>query len=457
MEFEFQITDSDGVTYSGTVRNSSYDTDGTGNGFITTSASILYLLGLVGMAIMLANVPQNLIVVGVCALALYLLPVLFVAIGGISFKRLFCGITKYAYLVFNLLVGMWWMIYLFAIVPESILIGISILSFYSVYYFWAILIYNAIKNESSVVAVIPILISIAVSVVLMIIFHQFPFLGMILSTCVTVCGTLSLAVMKLISDVVNEERKAFSALSLIAYILFGIIVAVAGVGLNTKKVEKSYQYALELIASGDYRAARNELLGLLDYKDSLERYEEIKFYDLAVGDKIYHGSCKQNVGFMGKDSDAYLYWTVISVTDGRALFMSDKVLFLTNQTAEIYLNSDEFISEILGEQSAYDTALPITVDGETVRFFTLSQAEVYSVIESNPEVSEFILENGGYSKYASELYADLLDDGANILNGWVLRGRSSNGLIQSLCMSEIIAGTGDMYFGVRPVFTVEIE
>lgn len=436
MEFEFSFSDSDGNYYSGTVRESSYDYAGTekGSAIVVISAAVMYILGLIGMGIMLTSIPSHLLIMGICAFLLYLLPIPIVLIGGAPFKHIFGALARYAYLVFNLFVGMWWILYTSGQASEMLIIGLSIPMFYAVYYFPAILIYNGSKNESKLLSVIPIILCFVLGFVFMLIFNTFPFLNMVFATTFTVVGTLTISIMKLISDIANDDPKKLSISLFVIYLAIAIAVLAVSIGLTKAHKQEDYDRALSLIANGEYAEARSLLTEIIDFKDAKDQYNGIKYKGLKVGETITDGR-SEYTNALGTVDTEEIEWSVLKVESGKALLISRKILDFIEGDPNDYLNSPQF------KKMVPDT---------TSDYFLLTRSE-YSEIAKDTKAYEVLT----YLHYLEAAKNTMQKLDGNYIDGWRLA--SDDEKTYFAFIEDVFSKNTDKHYGIRPCVWIDTE
>lgn len=328
----YEVTDYGGGRYS--VRETTWDDPVDMpmlDNILGVSSIICYALTFLIMVVMLFSVPGTMLFPAIIAVVLFTTPVLIGLIGKKSIKGALLAMAKYAYLFFNVMVGMWWLLYAVGGVSEVLLIGILVVTMYAMYYFPVFLIYDGSQRENKlgiVGTVVTVVLALGVYLTMLALMpedHDLTgYLPIMFSTVMTVCGTLFLLTNRLISMTQNGVG-AWKRLRLpIMYLLVGALIAVFAFGVFPAQKADRYEQAMQYVEQGDYKQARALLAALGSYKDADAQLEVIRFKGLQVGEKVTLG----NQGNAPDDpyGDNPLTWTVVAVEDGKALLFSDAIL-----------------------------------------------------------------------------------------------------------------------------------
>ena len=343
-----------------------YGGDGSGADSTTMSAIILYFLGFIGMGIMMFNIPTHLIFIGIISLLIYILPLATVLLAVIlkpfvkesDFKlfdeeeeplsyhlcRLLTGggsiiksiaknfLAPFAYCLFNVFIALFWICYPLGSIKEVTLIGIIIPCAYSMYYYPFVLIKNAVKRHSKILGFTAAAVIVASLTVFLANYNNFmekdSVIGIaVFFSMITVLGTFAI----LIGNLILGKKKVKRAVLLILYSLLVIVVAIVSALVLPNKNSENYAKALECVENGEYREARELFLELGRYKDSEAKYNEIKFVDLEIGEKIIMGTQTDKPDSLNGENP--LSWTVIAVDGDKALVLSDAILTSINSNS----------------------------------------------------------------------------------------------------------------------------
>lgn len=295
------------------------------------SSIICYVLAFLIMVVMLFSIPATMLFPAIIAVVLFATPALVGLIGKKSIKGALFAMAKYAYLFFNVVVGMWWLLYATQAVSEVLLIGILVVTMYAMYYFPVFLIYDGSQRENKlgiVGTVVSAVLALGVYLTMLALLPEDSdlanYLPILFSTVMTVSGTLFLLTNRLISMTQNGVG-AWKRLRLpVIYLVAGALIAVFAFGVIPAGNTERYETAMQCVEQGDYKQARVLLAELGSYKDAAAQLEAIRFVDLQVGEKVTFG----NQGNAPDDpyGENPLTWTVVAVEDGKALLFSDAIL-----------------------------------------------------------------------------------------------------------------------------------
>lgn len=516
------------ITVNVNVNINGKDSGGGGSAdSVTIPATILYLLGFIGMGIMLFNIPTYLIVVGILGLLLYMIPlfmVIFAVIvkafsskhdyrlrdyeftdeegrrikvvatkteddtkffrkdrepftvylcellysGGSVFKNILKNfIAPFAFCLFNVFLAIFWICYPLGSIQEGALIAILIPSAYSMYYFPYILIKAARRYHSKLLGFTTAGIIIASLALFLINYDNFMATNAVVGiafffTMITVLGTLAILITNLVLSKPRIKQFAITA----TYLVLAVVVGALSIFVLPKQKEEKYSNAIACVESGDYRQARELFSALGRYKDSQDRYAEIKYIGLQVGERLIMGSQYDKPG--ATQSDNPLSWTVISVSETKALLLSDAILTsiesnplnewnannsVKNELVKLeYLFPEEEKSRILNHSYS------ITINGEnlqvTDKLFLLSQAELqqYCTTEqifskkdtkyNDHQVLSYMMQNSEY-EYVYSYYIRNADNSGE----WIIAD----------CQSKQFVVKSNRYVGIRPAMYISFD
>lgn len=330
---------------------------------LTISATLLYFFGFIGMGIMMFNIPMHFIFMGIIALLIYSLPLIMVLLaivlrpiakkheekhefeyfeeedepftyhlskmltggGGIVksiFKNFF---APFAYCLFNVFIALFWICYPIGSIKEATLIGLVVPCAYAMYYYPFVLIKNALKRKSKALGFATAAIIIGSLAVFLVNYNSFMQTDSVVGlafffSMITVLGTFAI----LIGNLILSKRKTKRAILLVIYTVLVAVVAILFLAILPKQNEDRYSEAVQCVESGEYRKARELFSELGRYKDSEEKYNEIKFVNLEVGEKIILGTQTDKPD--SSQGENPLSWTVIAVDGDKALVLSDAIL-----------------------------------------------------------------------------------------------------------------------------------
>jgi hypothetical protein len=264
------------------------------------------------------------------------------------------------------------------------------------------------------------------------------------------------------------DRKKKSIFALVLYAVLLILLVIGVVCVIPAGNQERYESALVCIENGDYRQAREQLRALGNYKDAAERYDEIAFTELQVGEHVVMGMQYNKPDSLRQDKA--LEWTVIAVEEGKALLLSDAILtsiddrgssaqwekntsLLRNQLSSLgYVFDENEKSQILPH--SYE----ITVDGESVtvtdELFLLSRAEleqyctqdqIYSKKDTSyndHQVLKYQMDDSDYEYVYSYYVRDTDEDGK-----WIMVD----------CVNRDFVAKNTSYVGIRPAMYVSMD
>ncbi len=430
------------------VRETTYDEPLDMPGFdkmVQISSVLCYLLAFVGMILMLGNLPSSMIFPGILAVGVFLVPAVLALFGQRSLVAMLRRITLVAYLPFNIMVGMWWMLWGAGTASAELLIGLLVVVMYAIYYFPILLIYDGIRRETKlgvVGAVCSFVAAVTVFLVLYGVLGDTSAMGdhlpVIFPSAITVIGTLFLFVSRAVYWV-REGAKVWHTLILPAvYILIVAVVAVLAFAVFPAERAERYEAAMQCAENGDYRAAREQLAALGDFRDAAAQYEAIRFTDLQPGERVIMGAQADAPGEFGENP---LSWTVIAVKDGKALLLSDDILtsilapssFSLKERSEVRrtLKALELLFDEAELARMQTFAYELTVDGEaeqlTDKLFLPSRAELEQYCKAaqifagsdtsynDHQILDYQMEDLDYSYVYTYFTRDVSEDGKWIL------------------------------------------
>ena len=439
------------------------------NGTEKIFSVIAYVLGFIGLLIMLFCIPRTMLVFGIIAFLIYLLPAIAFVVSlirdGDDFWELLpkC-ITPFASLLFNLLVAVFWIGYLTGTMAEMTIISLIIPSMYCMYFYPFILIRGAIKMKKVILGILAGVIIVASFAVLMAVYSTDIMLAIgLMQTSIIVLSTITILVFNLIY---SPSRAKYVLIS-IAYGILALIVIITSVVMLHSNVEQ-YESAMQSMENGDYKSAREQFLALGDYEDAAEKYNSIRFTNLQVGESIVFGTqaSKPNGG-----SSNPISWTVIDVKDGKALLLSDKILTTIDSPALFNLdnatvyNRLDYLSATLFSKSeivrmqeyTYEAVRGDDVKTYTNKLFLPSRAELEKY-----GVKDYIFDDGDTSYNDIELTSEYLvnDFGHDHTYSYLVRDAAEDGswLIAD-CESDVFSAWNNKYKygGIRPAIYINID
>ncbi len=504
-----------------------YDSGGRGSAdAFSMPATLLYFFGFIGMAIMLFNVPSYLLVLGILGLVLYTLPLIAAIIAAImkpfALKRereyereleqklgknlivterknlsfgpfdeedepftvhlchmLYDGgsvignvfkrfIAPYAFCLFNLMLAIFWICYPLGSINEIALISMIIPSAYSMYYFPFVLIRAAVRLHSKLLGFVTAGIITASLALFLINYNTFMEIDSVVGiafffTMITVLSTLAILLTNL---VLSKSKKTKQIILLLLYVVLLIAVTVVSVVALPDQNEDKYNEAIACVARGDYRQARVLFLELGRYQDAEQRYQEIQFTDLQVGEQVIMGSQFNKPG--STDGDNPLSWTVISVKDGQALLLSDAILTSIESNSLSQWNKSNSVRSALRNLSylfsdaekerIVEYSYSFTADGEEIeasdKLFLLSQKELEQYCSDEQIFSK------KDSKYNDHQVLNYLmqDSDYEYVYSYYVRGTDSSGeWIIADCQSKQFSVKDNRYVGIRPAMYISME
>lgn len=439
------------------------------NGTEKIFSVIAYVLGFIGLLIMLFCIPRTMLVFGIIAFLIYLLPAIAFVVSlirdGDDFWELLpkC-ITPFASLLFNLLVAVFWIGYLTGTMAEMTIISLIIPSMYCMYFYPFILIRAAIKMKKVILGILAGVIIVASFAVLMAVYSTDIMLAIgLMQTSIIVLSTITILVFNLI----YSPGRAKYVLISIAYGILALIVIITSVVMLHSHVQQ-YESAMQSMENGDYKSAREQFLALGDYEDAAEKYNSIRFTNLQVGESIVFGmqASKPNGG-----SSNPISWTVIDVKDGKALLLSDKILTTIDSPALFNLdnatvyNRLDYLSATLFSKSeivrmqeyTYEAVRGDDVKTYTNKLFLPSRAELEKY-----GVKDYIFDDSDTSYNDTELVFEYLanDFDHDHTYSYLVRDAAEDGswLIAD-CESDVFSAWNNKYKygGIRPAIYINID
>lgn len=467
----------------------------------TIPAVIMYLLGFIGMGIMLFNLPTHMLFMGLLGLLIYMLPLLSVVLaallrpflkdrdldcfdpedepitvllsnllygGGSLIKNILKNfIAPYAFVFFNVFLAIFWICYPIGSISENTLIGIVIPSAYSMYYFPYILIMAAKRYHSKLLGFATAGIMIASLAFFLITYNNFIESDSVVGlafffTMLTVLGTLTI----LITNLVVSKRRGRHAVILALFLALVIAVGAVSAFALPNQNEERYEEAMACLQNGEYRRARELFLELGRYQDCEEQYNAIKYVGLEVGERIVMGSQVNKPDSSAGDNP--LSWTVIAVEDGKALLLSDAILTSIDSNSLASWNKSNSVRNKLGDlwylfndvekEKILDHSYSFKVDGEEIqatdKLFLLSREELmnYCAPEqifskkdtkyNDHQVLDYMMQDSDY-EYVYSYYVRNTDDTGE----WMIAD----------CQSEQFVIKSNKYVGIRPAMYISTE
>ena len=439
------------------------------NGTEKIFSVIAYVLGFIGLLIMLFCIPRTMLVFGIIAFLIYLLPAIAFVVSlirdGDDFWELLpkC-ITPFASLLFNLLVAVFWMGYISGSMADQAIVAFILPGMYCMYYYPFLLIRSAIRIKKVLLGILAgVIIVVAFAVYLTLLNTDSLFAAGLMQTTIVVLSTITL----LIFNLIYSYSKAKYVLISIAYVILALIVVIASVSFWQNSV-KGYEEAIQSMESGDYKSAREQFLALGDYEDAAEKYNSIRFTNLQVGESIVFGTqaSKPNGG-----SSNPISWTVIDVKDGKALLLSDKILTTIDSPALFNLdnatvyNRLDYLSATLFSKSeivrmqeyTYEAVRGDDVKTYTNKLFLPSRAELEKY-----GVKDYIFDDGDTSYNDIELTSEYLvnDFGHDHTYSYLVRDAAEDGTwLVADCESDVFSAWNNKYKygGIRPAIYINID
>lgn len=485
---------------------------------VAVPAALFYLLGFVGMVIMLFNMPVTMLAFGILAMLIYASPLVMVMIalfmrplgerireeyrrdsdgsyrnsndsffdrdnepfaymmsrlltdGGSVFKNILKNfIAPYVHVLFNLFLAVFWIGHMQGGMSEAAQIAFVIPSAYSMYYYPFVLIKNAVKRHNKVSGITAGVIVLLSFGVFLAFYDQLIAMGgaigiAVLFTALTVFGTLALLFCGLAFSV--KKRKHIIMLVLYGLLLIAVIVA-AAVILPGKNADR-YAAAEQCVANGDYRQARVLFAELGSYEDAADRYAAIQFVELQVGEQVTLGTQTDAPDDLYGENP--LTWTVVSVEDGKALLFCDAILtsidsnplslWADNNSVRNALNSLYGLFDE-GEQARIlsHTYTVKTEDGTaevTDKLFLFSRAE----LEKYCSVEQIFAENDTTYNDHQVLDYQMADFDYTYIYTYYVRDMDDQGAwVVADCESDSFTSKGNAYryVGIRPAIYISMD
>lgn len=468
---------------------------------VTVPAIILYILGFFGMFTMFVNIPTPLLFMGIIAFILYISPLIIFIIGLcmkpffkkrefsffdphiepitylmasvlLSGEPIFKSFVKrligpFSYFLFNIVLGLFWILYASGSASNVALIGFIIPGMYCMYFYPYVLIKNALNRKSKPLLILSILLIILSFGLFLIFYDKFMAINDVIGfaffqSCLIVLGTL----MILISKVVYLKKKKSSIILLVLYLILALGVGLTSGLLLPQRNAANYEQAKVYIEEGNYKEARELLVKLSNYEDASEIYQSIKFKDLQVGESITFGTQPKKPEEFDDLID--LSWTVISVEDGKALLLSDAII----NSVRLYSYSDwenhevdEYLDNLFEyyfteeeKERILKHSFTIKKDGVestyTDDLFILSQAELQQYC-SNKQI--FSKNDTSFNDYTL-LDVQKKDSDYDLLYCFVTRDLDNNGnFLIADCDDKEFSLPNTKYVGIRPAVYITID
>ncbi len=483
------------------------ESTGGSSDFFTIPATLLYLFGFIGMGIMLFSIPSHMLIVGLLALLFYALPVLAVLLaillrpvvrakgydigdlfdeedredspftvalccslfsGGTLLKNFFkFFVAPYSYILFNVFLAAFWICYPIGSVKETTLIGIVIVSAYAMYYFPFVLFLRAKRKRSVLLGIATAGVIVTSLVLFLANYNTFMATDSVIGlafffTMITVLGTLTI----LISNIFFAKSKKKKIALLAFYLVLVITIGCVSVFALPNQNEDKYNEAIACVQNGDYRRARELFAQLGRYEDSEQRYNQIKFTNLQVGEQVVMGSQTNKPDSLQGDNP--LYWTVIAVNDGKALLLSDAILtsiesnslsrWEKGNNVRSKLHDLEYLFNDTDKARIAEHTYTIKIDGEdkqvTDKLFLLSQAELQEYCRNEQIFSK---KDTKYNDNQVLGYLMQDSDYEYVYSYYVRNTNDSGEWIIADCQAKQFVIKSNKYVGVRPAMYVTID
>ena len=330
----WEITDHGNNTYTVKQTGASF-----GGG--TISGIVAYVAALIGVAIMLCNVPVTMIFPALLAAGVLLVPVILRLGGGGGLLVALSVCARYGHLMFSLLVLVWWAMFTTGTASPTLLTAMVVISMYAMYYFPFYVAADASgKDLDGVWPWVAAGLCFVGSLIFYIAVHDtandtFDYAAVLFPTALVVSGNFLAGINSLLYHKGRGDGgKGLVALLLTVAILTGSILSVKYVFPSLAGA--TYEAALEQIEAGDYRGARKILSKIKHNEDAAKKLEEIQFVALAVGETVTIGRWLKDPDTPGKY--APLTFTVVKVEDGKALLLCDSIVSCTDTNPLSYWN-----------------------------------------------------------------------------------------------------------------------
>lgn len=446
---------------------------GSGAGTVSFIVTMIigYILSFIGMIIMLFNVPPYLIFPAICAFLIFLSVPLIGFLKNKSIVGVIATIAKNSYIFLSLLVGMWWVLYSLQTVSEVLLIGILVVTMYSMYLIPGVMIYESAKLESKLGMVgtgITVVTAFAVYLINYDKLANSPnfsqFFPIIFSTIMTGLGSLFIYINRLIYYVNNgRKRKGFLGLTVYLVLVLGVAL-VSGVFVPQTQA-KSYNEAISYIESNQYMEAREKLLSLGRYSDCKELYETIKYKDLKVGEKVTFGQY-----FEKPDGYSYvsLTWTVIEISDGNALLFCDEIitsidsnpLYKWQDGNNVRSKLNDIYDAFTDEDKGRIATVPVNYNTASKNFTASDKLFLLSEEELKELCSDEIIYSKDDTKYNDHTAVKYMqaDFDYEYVYSYYVRGTDTkdNWIIVD-CENKQFRTKNNRYVGIRPAVVIKMD
>lgn len=440
---------------------------GDATGFVIVSGVIGYILALIGMIIMLFNVPPMFLFPAILAFLIFIAIPVVPLILKKPISKIVSVVVKNLYIFLNIFIGMWWILYSTDKVSEVLLIGIIVVTMYSMYIMPCLLIYEGKVLDNGKFGIIGAIVSFASALIIYLCLYNLEsfssFIPIIFSSLVTVIGTIFLLINKTIY-LVKEKTKKKNVASYIIYFSIILIVSITSFIIMPTIKESRYQDAQELMSNNEYKEAREVLLSLGRYKDSKNIYETIRCKKLEVGEIIEFGCQPKKPEGFDKES---LEWTVISTFDNKALLICNSIVnSLDTGVMDNYKKTNlyQYLNSLYDYFEESDKERIIT---QNIEFVSNTGTNYYNqnlFILSKEELFKYCNEDLIYSKKDTKyndnvVFEWLKSDFDNEYDySYYIRNTDDTGewLIVN-CNDKAIQRKHQEYVGIRPAVIISIE
>ncbi len=318
---EWEVTDHGNGTY--TVKQT-----GVSFGGGTISGIVAYVGALIGVIIMLCNVPPVCIVPAVLAVLVLLVPAIIRFGGGGGLLAALSVFARHGHLMFSLMVLIWWVMFTTGTASSVLLTAMVVASMYAMYYFPFYVAADASgKDLDGAWRWVAAGLCFVGSLIFYIAIHDtvndtFDYAAIYFPTALVLSGNLLVGVNTLLYHKGRGDGgKGLVALLLTVAILAGSILSVKY--LFPSLAGATYENALEKIEEGDYRGARETLSRIKNNDAAAKKLEEIAFIGLEVGEQVTIG---KHLKKPDKPGTVPLTWTVVKVEGGKALLLCDSIV-----------------------------------------------------------------------------------------------------------------------------------
>lgn len=444
------------------------DSDGTMHGTLTERPSggdaisgviffiTIYILSLIGGIIVISNVAKDApfcIVPAVLSYIILLIPIIIATKSGSFFLTILKVFYKFANLLIALLVVMFWILYISEALSNGALMGIG----FALMYLTVVSVIKTFKKSGTIGGVITIVVPGILYLIILALSHEasVAFFAIIPTTSTV----LSLFISE-INNIYDFNEKCFRkklAFPIIK-ILFYVISITAIFLFNSYTVNHKaslLQLSKDYINENKYSEARS-ILQDIKLDEAKELYYSIRYKDVKIGEIIYNGYYeKSDNRCVSEDGIAFI---CLDIVDGKALLISEDVLFLNEQGTPLL---DEAYLDYLFSFNV-DGIEPIVIDESQSKFFLLSKDQ-FDLYVQNDVLSPY-LKSCNVSDFAIKQKEDVDSDNYQwtiaYTDFWLLNDFKSGPYI-----GTINTQTGEhnyqfnlkVYAGIRPCYWVNVE